>query len=164
VRAGRDRLPDGAVARLGATHFRHGERVAALAYSPDGKLLATAGGRLVRLWEARTGREVACLSGPTQDLFAVAFSPDGQSIGAGGISKAGPRRPSLPTANSWRSATGSTRCGCTTSPRGRWSARGRSTSKECTASPGRRTASGWRQAAPATPCWSGTWSRGGRCT
>src|SRR5262249_33186641 len=49
-----DPLPGRGLVRLGTSRFRHGAGVAAIAYSPDGKLLATAdwNNNLVRLWDA----------------------------------------------------------------------------------------------------------------
>src|SRR5207248_4333544 len=49
------------------------------AFSPNGKLLATAGGDgTVRLWEVATGRELRQLQGHRGAVYAVAFSPDGR--------------------------------------------------------------------------------------
>src|SRR5262249_60382497 len=55
--AAADLLPQGARLRLGTTRLRHVEWVVALAYSPDGHLLASVDyhGSL-RLWDAKTGR------------------------------------------------------------------------------------------------------------
>src|SRR5439155_15793568 len=55
--AAADPLPQGARLRRGTTRLRHVERVVALAYSPDGQLLASVDyhGSL-RLWDAQTGR------------------------------------------------------------------------------------------------------------
>jgi WD40 repeat protein len=54
-----ERLPGGAVARLGTTRLRHGDAVYFAAYTPDGKSLVTAGrDRAVRLWDLSTGKEI----------------------------------------------------------------------------------------------------------
>src|SRR5260370_19440033 len=52
-----DPLPSVAVARLGTIRFRHGGRVGALAYSPDGQLFASGGpGGPRALWEPASGK------------------------------------------------------------------------------------------------------------
>jgi RNA polymerase sigma factor (sigma-70 family) len=54
-----DRLPHGAVGRLGSLRLRHGDAVSFAAYTPDGKALVTAGrDKMVRLWDLATGEEV----------------------------------------------------------------------------------------------------------
>ena len=58
-------------------------RIYALAYSPDGKMIATASGdRAVRLYDAADGRKLwtAATPGP---VYSVAFAPDGKTIAAG---------------------------------------------------------------------------------
>jgi RNA polymerase sigma factor (sigma-70 family) len=49
-------LPAEALARVGSARLRHGRWAPNLTYSPDGKMLATSGGGLVRLWDAGTGK------------------------------------------------------------------------------------------------------------
>jgi WD40 repeat protein len=64
--------------------------VAALAFSPDARVLASAqlateGG--VRLWDVATGRAIATLSGHIGKVRTVAFSPDGLTLATAGDDK-----------------------------------------------------------------------------
>jgi WD40 repeat protein len=52
-----------------------------LAFSPDGKRLASAtGDNTVKVWDARTGQELLALGKHTGPITSVAFSPDGQRL------------------------------------------------------------------------------------
>jgi len=78
-----DSLPPGAVARLGDGRLRHGGAPTVLAFAPDGKRLAVAGGvGAVSLWEVPSGKWLADIGrrehrGPA---WSVAFAPDGKSV------------------------------------------------------------------------------------
>jgi len=101
-----DPLPAGAVQRLGTVRYRH--NATAIAYSPDGKLLAS-GGRdnTIRLFDAESGKEIRRFVGHVRRSYnppvdqrvpfdalvsatgeggvnSVAFSPDGKILVSGG--------------------------------------------------------------------------------
>jgi WD40 repeat protein len=58
--------------------LRHPGKILALAFSPDGKLLATgATDKNARLWETATGRPLGPVMMHAQQVNAVAFSRDG---------------------------------------------------------------------------------------
>lgn len=58
--------------------------VASLKFSPDGRVLAVGGYRDIRIIEAASGSELASLSGHTDYVRSIAFSPDGKRIAAAG--------------------------------------------------------------------------------
>ncbi len=59
----------------------HTDKVTSVAFSPDGRLLATAGfdGK-AKLWNAATGEELKTFAGHAAPLISVAFAPDGQRL------------------------------------------------------------------------------------
>ncbi|HEX5706165.1 MAG TPA: hypothetical protein VFX96_02645, partial [Pyrinomonadaceae bacterium] len=55
----------------------HSAAVLAVAFSPDGKLIASGGGdRKIKLWDASARAEVRTFTGHAGKVLGVAFSPD----------------------------------------------------------------------------------------
>jgi WD40 repeat protein len=75
--------------RLAHSHqlvVNHGMPIRALALSPDGKTLVTAGtDKVVRFWDSATGRRRLVLKGNRGAVVSLAFSPDGVLLATGGI-------------------------------------------------------------------------------
>jgi WD40 repeat protein len=59
----------------------HGAAVSCLAFSSDGKLLASGSSdKTIKIWYLPTGKELATLQGNARPVLAVAFSPDGRIL------------------------------------------------------------------------------------
>jgi WD40 repeat protein len=85
-RAGR--LVDVSTGKVVAT-LPHEDVVRAVAFSRDGKLVATASGdKTAKIWDAATGKLIATLAGHMNMLHVVAFSPDGRTVVTGAESLA----------------------------------------------------------------------------
>lgn len=78
-----DPLPAGALARLGTARLRQTAAPQCAVFSADASLLYTAEGYRIRVWEAKTGREVRTLETPTKVApTLLAVSPDGTLLAA----------------------------------------------------------------------------------
>ena len=118
--------------------LRHNSVVYSVAFSPDGKRLATGSSdRTVKLWDAATGQETLTLKGHSDSVVSVAFSPDGKRLATGSMivqsscgtpppaRKCSPLRdirmlsgrwPSRPTGSSWRPGALMAQSSCGTPP------------------------------------------------
>lgn len=102
-----------------------------LAFSPDGRRLATGAGDNVIVWDAETGKLLLTLKGHRSDVNSVAFSPDSTRL----VSASG-YLPEPGEVKVWDVATGKELL----------TLKLRSTSWRCPAWPGVQMASGWPRA------------------
>src|SRR5690349_17859209 len=72
----------------GPASVRFDDEVLAIAYSPDGSLLAAGcADKTIRLTDPSTGKPVAVLSGHADAVAAVAFSRDGSKLASASYDK-----------------------------------------------------------------------------
>lgn len=83
---------------LQATASGHADCIYAVAISPDGATIASASyDKLIKLWDAATGKELKTLKDHTDAIYALAFTPDGKRLISGAADR---------TIKVWDPATG----------------------------------------------------------
>ncbi|MBA4187477.1 MAG: hypothetical protein C0467_05605 [Planctomycetaceae bacterium] len=66
----------------------HSDTIYALAFSPNGTLLASGSAdRSVKIWDTATGKRLYTLGDPTDWVYCLAWSPDMKHLAAGGVDK-----------------------------------------------------------------------------
>ena len=80
--------PQSPALHIPRNRMTHDGRVHSVAYSPDGKTLASGSGdQTIKLWDVTTGKERATLKGHTGMVLSVAYSPDGKTLASGSPDK-----------------------------------------------------------------------------
>jgi WD40 repeat protein len=93
--------PSPPVSPVDKTLTGHSGQVYSLAYSPDGRYLASGSkDRTIKIWEVATGKELRTLTGHSGVVLSVAYSPDGRYLASGSQDK---------TIKIWEVATGKVR-------------------------------------------------------
>jgi WD40 repeat protein len=82
-------VPSGAITRLGTTRFQQGGVIRAVAFSPDGMRIASAGeDAYVRLWDPATGQQASESTRHYHGVSFLTYSRDGKhiaSVSAGAV-------------------------------------------------------------------------------
>ncbi|GBL16328.1 serine/threonine-protein kinase F [Microcystis aeruginosa NIES-1211] len=93
--------PSPPVSPVDKTLTGHSGQVYSLAYSPDGRYLASGSkDRTIKIWEVATGKGLRTLTGHSGVVLSVAYSPDGRYLASGSQDK---------TIKIWEVATGKVR-------------------------------------------------------
>lgn len=90
-------IRSGKIRRLPVSLPPTGGLVECVAFSPDGRMIATGTRGTVVLWEARGGQRLRTLRGHEGVVFSLAFSPDGKMLASSGLD---------PTVRLWDPKTG----------------------------------------------------------
>lgn len=61
--------------------------IRAIAFSPDGKILASSNDKIIKMWSTETGQQLKTFVGHTDPVDSITFSPDGKVLAVGGKDK-----------------------------------------------------------------------------
>src|SRR5436305_13128763 len=76
--------PKSPALRIPRNRMSHDSPVRSVAYSPDGKTLASSShDGTIKLWDVATSKELASLKGHNAGAVSVAYSPAGQMLASG---------------------------------------------------------------------------------
>jgi WD40 repeat protein len=76
--------PQSSALRNRHNRMNHDKLVLSLAFSPDGKTLASGSeDKTIKLWTVATGKERATLKGRSGRVMSVGFTPDGKTLASG---------------------------------------------------------------------------------
>lgn len=79
-------LPPRAVVRMGTARLTHSAHVACVAFSPDGRILASGSGdQTIRFWDVENGKEMKRIASPDTATSSIAFSPDGKMLASADV-------------------------------------------------------------------------------
>ncbi len=77
------------IATNGVIVNTHADVIQALAFSPDGKILASCGyDRLIKLWDVIAKKELRVLKDHSDSVYSIAFSPDGKLLASAAADRA----------------------------------------------------------------------------
>lgn len=66
----------------------HSGSVLCISFSPDGRYIASGSNdKIIKLWEATTGKLIRKIEGHADMILSINFSPDGRYISSGGWDK-----------------------------------------------------------------------------
>jgi WD40 repeat protein len=87
-----DKLPPGALARLGSLRLRHPDRISAIAFTPDGREIVSGAALVylnsvpqfakttIRVWDASTGKPLRAFGRGEGLVWSLRVSPDGKHL------------------------------------------------------------------------------------
>lgn len=79
-------IPQGKLVRCVYT-YDHGDKVSAIALTPDNKILVSAGGEVIKLWHTDTGEEITSLKRHIKGVTTLALGDDGITLASGSRDK-----------------------------------------------------------------------------